>query len=47
MGSKALLQLLKFRIRYLSLTNQKVCLLGRLFSYEEIRLNYLKQASVC
>lgn len=31
MGSKALLQLLKFRIRYLSLTNQKVCLLGRLF----------------
>ena len=47
MGSKALLQLLKFRIRYLSLTNQKVCLLRRLFSYEEIRRNYLNQAGAC
>lgn len=45
MGSKALLQLLKFRIRYLSLTNQQVCLLGRLFSLAKSSLIILsKQA---
>lgn len=48
MGSKALLQLLKFRIRYLSLTNQKVCLLGRLFLMKKsylIILSWLGVAS--
>lgn len=43
MGSKALLQLLKFRIRYLSLTNQEVCLLGRLFSLAKSSLIILSK----